>query len=145
MDSAVAGSIIAALGTIIAALIVALVRVSRSAEQTKRGAAKPARDDLRPSIWNRAVPWYKIRHRDDGDILAELQSWLGHRDGRLNTRVMRYSDVDRRLGLPRGSAKKHLARAAQRWYVVEQSGKNTILLSSRPPEVKRSKWMDMDL
>ena len=142
MDSIVAGSIIATLGTIIAALIAALVRLSRSSDEKKRGAWKPPRDDLRPRISSRLVPWYRIRHRDSGDILAELQSWLGHRDGSLNTRVMRYSDVDRRLGLPRGSAKKYLARAAERSYVVGTKGENSILLKRRPPEVRRSKWID---
>ena len=145
MDSTVAGSIIATLGTIIAALIAALVRVLRSSEEQKRGSWKPPRDDLRPHFWNRLVRWHRIRHRDEGDILAELQSWLSHRDNFLNTRVMRYSDIDRRLGLPRGSARKHLARAAESWYVVERQGENSVLLSRRPPEVRRSKWMDMDL
>jgi CAP12/Pycsar effector protein, TIR domain len=72
---------------------------------------------------------------DDNDILSILESWLGARDSRLNTQAIRYSDVDRELGLPAGSAKKHLARAGLRWkYTQSRRGKQTIMFIKNPEE-----------
>lgn len=78
----------------------------------------------------------------DTEIVAILQSWMGSRDARLNTRTIYFADVDKELNLPPGSAKKHLATAAQRWrYEVEQQGPNLILFRELPLNIEsRSRW-----
>ncbi len=70
---------------------------------------------------------------DDNDIISILESWMGSRPSRhQNTSVIRYTDVDRELGLPRGSAKKHLKIVAERWdYVPSREGKATILFENK--------------
>jgi hypothetical protein len=65
---------------------------------------------------------------DDNDILSLLESWMGGRPSGLNRKAIKFEDVDRELGLPRGSAEKHLEKAARRWnYGVVRRGKGTIL------------------
>jgi hypothetical protein len=65
---------------------------------------------------------------DDNDIMSILESWMGSRNRDMNMQVMRYSDVERELGLPIGSAQKYLQYAAQRWnYMPIRHGKQTIL------------------
>jgi len=79
------------------------------------------------------------------DILSILQSWMGSRDARLNTQVIKYTDVDKELNLPKGSAKKYIEKAAQHWeYVLERKGDSTILFKDAPNKyvipVRKNKW-----
>ena len=73
-------------------------------------------------------------HRDDydeNDFISILESWMGSRHYKLNTQVIKYSDVDRELSLPRGTAEKYLEIAAGRWgYAPRRKGKETILFFS---------------
>ena len=70
---------------------------------------------------------------DDNDIVSILESWMGSRESELNSRAIRYAEVDRELGLPTGSAEKHLETAARRWnYVVSRKGKQTIKFEDAP-------------
>jgi hypothetical protein len=70
---------------------------------------------------------------DENDIISVIQSWMGARSSDHNTRVMKFNEVDRELGLVPGSARQYLARAAARWnYVVEREGKDTVLLKDAP-------------
>ena len=72
---------------------------------------------------------------DPGDIFAILQSWMGSRPNLDNTRVLKFAEVDRELRLELGSAKKYLAKVAQRWdYVIAQQGVETILFRDAPAE-----------
>ncbi len=65
---------------------------------------------------------------DENDLISILESWMGSRAMNLNTEVIRYSDVDRELSLPRGTAQKYLEIAARRWhYVPRRKGTETIL------------------
>jgi hypothetical protein len=85
---------------------------------------------------------------DDNDIISILESWMGHRDARLNTKVIRYCDVDRELNLPDGSTLKHVEKAAQRYdYVVVRKGDTTILFKENPNKYKigrRTSWWDRE-
>ena len=70
---------------------------------------------------------------DEDDIISIIESWMGARDARLNTRVMRYADVDKELQLAPGTAEKYLPRAAERWgYLVSRKGKHTIIFRQKP-------------
>ncbi len=65
---------------------------------------------------------------DENDILSLIESWMGSRPSNLNTHVIRYTDVDREINLPLGSAKKYIEVAARRWdYVPARKGEQTIL------------------
>ena len=65
---------------------------------------------------------------DENDLISILESWMGSRAINLNTQVIRYSDVDRELSLPRGTAQKYLEIAARRWdYAPRRKGAETIL------------------
>jgi phage pi2 protein 07 len=84
---------------------------------------------------------------DESDILAILQSWMGNRDARLNTQVIRYTEVDQELKIPSGSTKQYIEKIANRWdYMVEHKGKNTILFKDFPNkfivESSRRNWVD---
>lgn len=69
---------------------------------------------------------------DDNDVISIIESWMGSRPSGENTLAMRLTDVDRKLGLPSGSAEKHIATAARRWdYVVARKGKATIMFKKR--------------
>jgi hypothetical protein len=71
---------------------------------------------------------------DENDIISIIESWLGARPARLNTQVIRYTDVDRELQLAPGTAEKYLPRAAERWgYLVSRKGKQTIVFREKPP------------
>jgi hypothetical protein len=64
---------------------------------------------------------------DEPDIISLLEAWMGGRPSDLNTDAIRYSDVDRELALPAGSARKYLEIAAKKYhYRVRRSGKETI-------------------
>lgn len=70
---------------------------------------------------------------DDNDIISILESWMGSRESDLNTQAIRYADVDRELGLPTGSAEKHIETAARRWeYIPSRRGKQTIKFEQAP-------------
>jgi hypothetical protein len=65
---------------------------------------------------------------DDNDIISIIESWMGSRPSGENRQAIKFSDVDRELGLPPGSAEKHIETAARRWkYVSARRGKATIL------------------
>lgn len=65
---------------------------------------------------------------DPLDCLSLIESWMGGRPSRDNTRAIRFSDVDRDLKLVPGLAQSFLADAAVRWgYRVARQGKDTIL------------------
>jgi Predicted nucleotide-binding protein containing TIR-like domain len=69
----------------------------------------------------------------EADILAILQSWMGNRDSRLNTQVIRYAEVDQELKFPSGSTKQFIVKVASKWdYIVEQRGEHTILFRESP-------------
>jgi hypothetical protein len=73
---------------------------------------------------------------DENDIVSLLQSWMGGRPSKLNSRTIRFADVDQELGLPRGSAEKHIETAAHRWgYTAERRGKTTILFQEQRPRI----------
>ena len=71
---------------------------------------------------------------DENDFISILESWMGSRPSELNTEVIRYSDVDRELSLPRGTAEKYLEIAAGRWdYAPRRKGTETILFYNTKP------------
>lgn len=73
----------------------------------------------------------------EGDIKAMMQSWMGSRPAFLNSQVIRFSDVDKELKLPAGSAKKYIVDIARRWeYVPEQQGEQTVLFT----QAARKSW-----
>jgi hypothetical protein len=69
---------------------------------------------------------------DENDCISLIETWLGQRPRVENTGAIRFDDVDAKLKLAPGSARRYLARAAQRWdYVVEREGKETIKFKNR--------------
>lgn len=65
---------------------------------------------------------------DENDCITLIQSWMGQRPSSDNTAAIKYSDVDRELGLAKGSAVKYIEIAAKRWdYLVSRKGASTIL------------------
>jgi hypothetical protein len=69
-----------------------------------------------------------VAEYDENDYISILQSWMGSRPSNLNTQVIKYSELDRKLGFPKGTTEKCIIAAARRWdYVVERKGKQTIL------------------
>lgn len=69
------------------------------------------------------------------DCLALIESWMGARPASDNTRAIRYSDVDRELGLEPGSAEKYIEEAAIRWrYEVARKGQEVILFKEKRGE-----------
>lgn len=65
---------------------------------------------------------------DPEDCKALIQSWMGNRASSKNTEAIRYSDVDRDLGLIPGSAKQYIEEVARHWrYVPARKGQETIL------------------
>lgn len=65
---------------------------------------------------------------DPNDCITRIQSWMGHRDTMLNRAAITYSEVDRELNLPPGSAKKYIEEAAKHYsYVPLRKGEETIL------------------
>ncbi|MFZ2028990.1 MAG: nucleotide-binding protein [Vitreimonas sp.] len=107
-------------GNLIASLGPACNRVRRTI--AAMGKFQPAR------TLEDAVPALTV---DENDCISIIQSWLGARSPSDNARAMRFDDVDRELRLAPGSARKFLAKAAQRWdYAIEREGKDTILFRS---------------
>jgi len=71
---------------------------------------------------------------DENDCISLIQSWMGQRHSSDNTAVIKYADVDRKLGLAKGSAIKHIEIAAKRWdYVTSRKGDSTILFEYNEP------------
>ena len=74
---------------------------------------------------------------DENDCVSLIQSWMGNRGTSDNMRAIRFDEVDRELKLVPGSARKYIAKAAERWsYTVAREGKDTILFE-RPSRVIR--------
>jgi len=72
----------------------------------------------------------------DEDIKAILSSWMGSRTKSANSKVIHFDEVDRELGLPKGSSKRFIKEIATRWeYVPRHEGEHTILFEQqrRPP------------
>ncbi|HEV7485451.1 MAG TPA: toll/interleukin-1 receptor domain-containing protein [Thermoanaerobaculia bacterium] len=75
----------------------------------------------------------------DQEKLAIIQSWMGSRDARLNSKPIFFDDVDSELKLEEGSAERLLELAASRWrYVVDRRGPNLILFREEPRPPRRS-------
>ncbi|HLO18307.1 MAG TPA: nucleotide-binding protein [Anaerolineales bacterium] len=69
---------------------------------------------------------------DENDFISLIESWMGSRPSDLNTAAIKYSDVDRELGFPKGTAKKHIEVAARKWgYVADRKGEQTIIFIGR--------------
>ena len=69
---------------------------------------------------------------DQNDCISIIQSWMGSRAHSYNTSAIRFTEVDRELGLEPGSARKYIKIAAARWnYVVEREGAVTILFAEK--------------
>lgn len=65
---------------------------------------------------------------DENDCISLIQSWMGQRYSGDNTAVIKYADVDRELGLAKGSAERFIEMAAAEWgYIVSRKGTQTIL------------------
>uniref|UniRef100_UPI001A8D4EF7 TIR domain-containing protein n=3 Tax=Vibrionaceae TaxID=641 RepID=UPI001A8D4EF7 len=72
---------------------------------------------------------------DENDCISLIQSWMGQRPSSDNTAAIKYADVDRELGLAKGSAEKYIEIAAKRWdYVVSRKGTLTILFEDAPSQ-----------
>ena len=104
-------------------------------------ACNQIRRILKDFAQNRAVPSRPILEQpkdcvgisDENDCISMIQSWMGARPSCDNSRVIKFDDVDRELGLQPGSARKYLKIAAKHWgYTVEREGWDTILLKDRP-------------
>jgi Predicted nucleotide-binding protein containing TIR-like domain len=52
---------------------------------------------------------------DENDIVSLIEAWMGSRPPRINVHVIKYSEVDKELNLPLGSAKKFIEVAANKW------------------------------
>jgi hypothetical protein len=108
-------------GNLAAALGPAATKIKKAI--SRLGSVKP---DTTEQVADPAVPF------DDNDCLSILESWLGHRPAGDNTQAMVFTDVDRQLGLPPGSAARHLEQAAKKWnYGVRRRGANTIMFADR--------------
>ncbi|CAK2013012.1 putative nucleotide-binding protein with TIR-like domain [Vibrio crassostreae] len=71
---------------------------------------------------------------DENDCVSLIQSWMGQRHSSDNTAVIKYADVDRELGLVKGSALKYIEVAAKEWgYVPSRKGAATILFKDTTP------------
>ncbi|EIA1769806.1 nucleotide-binding protein [Vibrio parahaemolyticus] len=71
---------------------------------------------------------------DENDCISLIQSWMGERHSSDNTAVIKYADVDRELGLVKGSALKYIEVAAKEWgYVPSRKGAATILFKDTTP------------
>ena len=74
----------------------------------------------------------RMSEMDASDCISLIESWLASRPASQNTQAIKFSDVDKELGLPNGSARQHLETAARRWgYVVLRKGENTITLQEQ--------------
>lgn len=61
------------------------------------------------------------------DCLGLIEAWMGGRPSSENTKALRYSAVDRELGMKPGSAKKYIITAARRWnYAPSRVGEDII-------------------
>lgn len=83
---------------------------------------------LRISQEDETVEYPEPSEFNDNDCISILESWMGSRTKGRNLKVMQFDQVDRELGLPKGSAEKFLEMAAKRWgYLVARKGNQTIL------------------
>jgi predicted nucleotide-binding protein len=81
----------------------------------------------------------KTRTFTDQEIIAILNSWLGNRPADENRKVLYFDQIDRELGLPLGSAAKHLEKAGSEWYEVKHKGPNLIHFKERPYDLGSSR------
>ncbi len=66
------------------------------------------------------------------DCIAVIESWMGSRPSASNLRALRYSEIDRELGLKPGSAKQYIVEAARRWnYSPRHVGEEVINFEDR--------------
>lgn len=121
-------------------------------DQNLRAALGSASNEIRKALERLGAVEPEVDQPSDtvelseDDIISIIQSWMGSRDARLNTQVMKFVDVDKELKLPQGSAKKYIIRAARQWgYVMERQGNSTILLRELPDKrvvgVSRSRML----
>jgi len=144
VEAQVKAAIIGGLAVITGAFVTGWLARGSADRAASRGM--PLRDPVdNPCVLFRGRVLSKVlgpRRLSEGDILAELESWMGNRPSHLNRKVIRYSDVDAALRLPAGSAKKHVKSiAARRDYVVVEEGDDSVLLQKRPYVPQRNRWM----
>ena len=72
---------------------------------------------------------------DENDIISQIESWFQDNLGKLDGVTFHFRKIDDDLGLPRGSAKKHLKQIAAKFSGVNvvREGSETILFSERRP------------
>lgn len=110
---------------VVAALGPACNRIRKSVIQLGKLKEAPDTEQVSPPIEGGAM-----LIADENDILSIIESWMGGRPNSENTKVLRFNEVDRELGLAPGSARRYLATAAARWnYRVTREGKDTVLLT----------------
>lgn len=69
---------------------------------------------------------------DADDCISLIQSWMGARASGLNRQAIRYDEVDKRLKLVQGSARKYIEEAARHWgYKPLRKGEQIILFTNR--------------
>lgn len=114
---------------IIAALGPTCNQLRRSIEQA------PIRRDV-PAIARSAetLPF------DDNDLLAILKDYVNNSHKMLHV----YTDVDRELNLPEGSAKRLLVQAASEWLDVDVQGQSTVRFKYKDEsnDIQRDTWYD---
>lgn len=82
-------------------------------DKNLKAAVGPAVSDLR-NVINKLRGIEKVDRKlpnqsedlSENDIISTIQSWMGSREASLNTKVIKYSDVDDELRLAAGSAEK---------------------------------------
>ena len=73
-------------------------------------------------------------HVSDADALNELASWFHALSDAERLGMIRFTDVDAKLGVPDGTAKRLLERALPR-YEVSGRGDETIILKRKPEDL----------
>ncbi|MFD0916845.1 TIR domain-containing protein [Pseudahrensia aquimaris] len=107
-------------GNLVAALGPACNRVQRSVR--KFGKKSPSEAGTNTDIDEKTG-----LIEDDNDCISLIESMMGARPSGENTRAIKYAEVDQKLGLVPGSARKHIEAAALRWnYRPRRKGKDTI-------------------
>lgn len=72
------------------------------------------------------------------DCLALIESWMGGRPSHENKGAIRFSEVDRELGLKPGSAKLYIVEAAKRWrYKPRRMGDDIVTFEDAPRPARR--------
>jgi hypothetical protein len=97
--------------------------------------------DPTPNLSSSRPEWHSAEARlptsqvlDENDIISILESWLRSRTRDENLKVIVFSEVDRELSLPEGTAQLHLEVAGSHLgFDVVRRGATTILFKARPP------------